>query len=315
MEGIGEGVQVINATINGTETALKLTGQFTHFVGHELKKLIMFLMAGIKERANNLKKGEMEMPKLMDYCNKNHIDFGCLQIEEDQLDDFANYCEKNGLSYSIMFDANLKDTYKEVVYPQNQATFFEAYMAQYPDKVKPYTIKEWLDNADPDMYEKALQFKQDKIKAEELEKELKSDYVNILDKMTANAGKGVNGEELVSVEFETAGEPIYIVVPKYYVKKCENGEYKLLLTDKQEFDVYRKSDNAKYPNPLSGKTLKEQYLPYTIKKKNELIENKDVVTFKNKAEGITKNVSTATKDAAKSITKEIKDSIPKAKER
>ena len=47
--GIGEAVQVLNVTINGTSTALRLMGSLAHFSGHELKLLGKFIAARYKE--------------------------------------------------------------------------------------------------------------------------------------------------------------------------------------------------------------------------------------------------------------------------
>ena len=230
MTGVAEAAQFINVSINGTETILKLTGSFVHFTGHEIKELLLLLMAKHKENTHNkeLKPGEVKISDLMKECNKNKEQLGVIQMDERITDEFVKYCKDNKLSYSFLYDANKTDTFCEAVYRGGQTAAFEPFLASRYPLARPYSLEEYKQNATVEGF----------AKAEAIVKECEKQMVPV--EIDQKQITGVNDEHVEVMLSDNDNKESFVLFPKDRVR-FKDEQIVLSVADSDFIDAYDKS--------------------------------------------------------------------------
>lgn len=145
--GIGEAVQVLNVTINGTSTALRLMGSLAHFSGHELKLLGKFIAARYKEskmRPETMAPGEIDIHEFMRVTNANNESVGCMTVDNSIKDRFIEYAKQYGLSFSTLYQLNAKDE-TTFLYRESEAYAFQSFIMS-EDKARISSISEYTNS-------------------------------------------------------------------------------------------------------------------------------------------------------------------------
>lgn len=145
--GVSEAIQVLNVIINGSATALKLTGQFAHFSGHEMKELGKFIMARHYEGKNKpetLSLGESGINEIFRVCQQNDETVGLMVIPQDMLNNFVEYANANHLSFAKMCPQEGK-TDITILYPEHQKWAYQGYMMTN-EKARATDFGEYLSN-------------------------------------------------------------------------------------------------------------------------------------------------------------------------
>lgn len=150
MEEIGVAVQSVEVGIKGIETAVRLTGNLAGWTVEKISQLVKFIIARVEKQKNapeTLAKGEMELDKLLKYNAEYGEQTMILQIDDDIKDIFVQYCNDNKLAYSFLVDLNKRDGKTEVAYNESQSEVFGVFLRNYPEKARPYSFNEYIDNA------------------------------------------------------------------------------------------------------------------------------------------------------------------------
>lgn len=230
MTGVAEAAQFINVSINGTETILKLTGSFVHFTGHELKELIKFFMAQHKAHTHNkaLKPGEVKIADMMDICSKNHEQLGCIQLDLRIKDEFIQFCNDNGLSYSFLLDVNKNDNFEEVIYRGSQAPVMETFLASRYPLAKPYSLEEYRDNATVEGF----------YEAEQLIKDAEQKLVPVA--LNNAQITGVSEDEIEVCITDEKNIDSYVIFPRERLRQ-KDDQFMLAVADKDYMEAYDRS--------------------------------------------------------------------------
>lgn len=248
--GISQMTQVVGVTINGTETFLRLGGSFAHFTLHELKELVLLLYATHQRQEKLLAPGEVSIRKLFESASKDHVKVGLINLDTSLNDDFSEYCMKNSLSYSVLYDVNPEDNRIVVAYSESQSAAFEAYMREHGDGSIPYSFTEYVNEAEknPQHFfdiDKLLSEVDNAVKDKNEKKEYKSRSAAIINSRQVVAY--TEDTVCISIYDEEYGQR-YAELPLDRLKNVNDDTCLLAISDDEDFLTYAKVGFVNQPD-------------------------------------------------------------------
>ena len=148
--GVGEAAQLMEVSIRGIDTALRLTGNFVGWSLEQLCRLAKLIISQIergRKQPEQLHPGEMRLDKMLKYSAEMGNETLLMQIDERIEEDFVQFCKDNNLTYSFLYDCNKGDGFKEIAYNEDQATVFGVFIRKYAPNARAYSWDNYMENA------------------------------------------------------------------------------------------------------------------------------------------------------------------------
>lgn len=292
--GISEAVQVMNVVINGSATALKLTGELAHFTGHQLKELFKFIMARIKEaklRPETLSPGEHSLGELLKSGNEQGESIGAMVIPDSMLDDFVKYANENKVAFSKMFHLSGKDE-TTIVYKNSDALVFQAYIMQN-EKARVSSLKEYMGDITTQDRVNVDHMSSFKEYNNQLQENNKPVAVTIDKKQIVG-----NTEDVYEIKVNAGDEGVgYVKVPHQNLSyDSVAGAYILVIADSFKSKITKEQSIVKDEN---GKVIEK------------IVNGKDIrgEDFRNAASEFYKKLNKGNKDNLHSVAQKTADKI------
>ncbi len=191
MTGINEAVQLINVSINGVETTLKLSGNFLNWSLSQIKSLAKVIAAMIHKKSEELKPGEMNFGDMLKKLSKNGKKPALYNVDDNIMPEVTQKLNEMKVPYSVFPDVNLNDGKAQIMisdyYNGSMLALSNSYnIYEGPDRhiaISRSSMQEYVSNGDPelidDLVKKALSEEQQK----ELDKYLELGYENTPDSL------------------------------------------------------------------------------------------------------------------------------------
>lgn len=306
--GLNESVQLLNVTLNGTSMALKATGQLAHFVAHELKELLKFIFARyqeIKNRPETLSPGETEIFDFLKTCNKNNEAVGAIAMDKDLMEEFSEFAQKQGVSYSKMFETQGNPNEVTILYRQSEAYAFQGFVMTHRDHARISSVEEYqrsitdVDRANADAIAEMTPERLQKFAQLFADKNRERESIPV----SRNSITGVSESVCEIRTIDEQGGELFVEVPRNFLK-FDGENFKILLDPDVDYDAYRetgfqkdadgniieKERADKEKKPMSGKNMKK------LSERKEPGEKSEKITLLNSKTGDKKTIAS---DAAK----------------
>jgi len=187
MTGVNEAAQLINVSINGVSTALRLSGSFINWSMHEIADLARIITALVRKKSEDLKPGEWNWGDLIRKCGKEEIELTTFDVDLSIKEEITEHLKEMKIPFSILPDINVEDGKFQISLPKSYDEAIIAFGSRFNTPGNPFTgekghiavarttlegymktadpekIREFLREVmeDPEM-EQAMQFQKDK---------------------------------------------------------------------------------------------------------------------------------------------------------
>lgn len=212
MTGLNEAAQLINVTINGVETTLKLSGSFLNWSLTQLKTLAKLITALINKKRDELKPGEMNFGDMLTKLSKNGMEPALYDVNEDIIDDVTAKLNELKVPYSIFPDVNLDDDVKQIMVSNehkdvlvNLANKYNIYDGENRRiLISRTSLQEYSMNANPDLVNKIVNDYLNEEQKKEFDKFVELGYEEKLENLDSWGNR--SGEVLVLNNLGANGE-------------------------------------------------------------------------------------------------------------
>lgn len=290
-EGVGEAVEIMKVTIDGS-------AHFVKFAFESTKELASLIIA-IKKSYDANKIGQIPFDQLLKNCEGN---VRLIKVPDGKEGTMADALTKYGVQFSQMVDLNLVDGYSEFAFSSGQSSLVKSVVDQlkFGELI---TLEDYTKNADPKIVEKYAK----EIKKEESLKHKNSPSLSTVssDGNSLEAlAKEINSTAKENVQLQSKAKFRYIAEPNELIYKKDNKvlvpskiksiDNKSMYIQVDKEDVINKdntlsiffSDNKKYTmvdsknnvlDSVNGRKIREEMLKKSSSKSKKVTK----VTTKN----------------------------------
>ena len=205
MTGINEAAQLINVSINGIETTLKLSGSFLNWNIENIKSLGKILFSFCKKKSEELKPGENSFGDFLTKIHNTGDDIAVYNVDDNIVEEITNRLCQDKVPYSIFPDVNDEDGVKQIIIPDSYKSEMSLLAKQYNIlegehqhiAISRTSLNETVNNAKPDL-------------VENLVKSLSSDEKKSLDELIVAGNKDEDIQPLSDKWKELSGEVLIL---------------------------------------------------------------------------------------------------------
>lgn len=161
MTGINEAAQLINVSINGISTTLKLTGSFLNWNLNQLKSVGKLISSVIQKKNSELKPGEMNFGDMLTKLSQNGMKPAMYNIDNNIINEVTDKLKEMKVPYSIFPDLNNDDGVGQIVIPDQYKSSMLGLANHYnvyegPEShiaISRTSLQEYVQNGDPSLIE------------------------------------------------------------------------------------------------------------------------------------------------------------------
>lgn len=189
--GINEAAQLINVSINGIETTLKLSGSFLNWSLNQVKSIAKLIAAQVHKKSEELAPGEMLFGDMLKKMSKNGMKPALYNIDDDIMPEVTQKLRDMGVPFSIFPDVNLSDGKGQIMVPDSYNGSMLALSNSFniydgPDRhiaISRTSLQEYVSNGDPNLIDDLVKRTLDDEQQKELNNYLELGYENTPDSL------------------------------------------------------------------------------------------------------------------------------------
>lgn len=191
MTGINEAAQLINVSINGIETTLKLSGSFLNWSLSNIKSLVKVIASIVYKKNEELSPGEMNFGDMLKKMSNNGMKPALYNVDDSIMPEVTQKLNEMKVPYSVFPDVNLNDGKAQIMIPDSYNGSMLALSNSYniyegPERhiaISRSSLQEYISNGDPNLIDDLVKKTLDEEQQEELNKYLELGYENTPDSL------------------------------------------------------------------------------------------------------------------------------------